>query len=198
MVAVTGAVAMKNSKPASDLDFLIALRHEKIWTGRTIVTLLLHLLGKRRYGLKIADRACLNHFITDESLEVVTKDLYSASEYMFIFPLFGWEIFRKFQLKNGWISRMKPTFGISEIPPLKLVPDLRLAKAIRNIGEALIGWEWVEAVLRKAEKKRISKNPKTHQEGSLICADDGALVFLPSPRGPLIFEKFKKKVEELF
>lgn len=197
MVAVTGAIAMKNSKVASDLDLLIVLKHGKIWTGRTMVTLLLHLLGKRRHGGKITDRACLNHFVTDKSLEVITKDLYSASEYMFIFPIFGWEIFKKFQLRNRWISQMKPSYGVLEIPPFKLVQDSFFSKAVRNMGEILFGGKWIENVLGRVEKDRIEKNPKTHQEGSLVYANDDALVFLPSPHGPLVFEKFKARVNEL-
>jgi hypothetical protein len=40
-------------------------------------------------------------------------------------------------------------------------------------------------------------NPKTHQEGSMVYANDDALVFLPSPHGPQVFEKFKEKIEQL-
>ncbi|KKQ79329.1 MAG: hypothetical protein UT03_C0061G0006, partial [Candidatus Moranbacteria bacterium GW2011_GWD2_38_7] len=52
-------------------------------------------------------------------------------------------------------------------------------------------------ILRKIEKKRIMNNPKTHQEGSLVYANDDALVFLPIPHGPKIFEQFKEKVNQL-
>lgn len=197
MIGVTGALAMKNAKLKSDLDLLIVLKKGKIWTGRTLITFFLHILKKRRHGQKIADRVCLNFFITDESLEIITKDLYSASEYMFLFPLFGFENFQRFQIKNSWIKSIKPNYAITEIPPLKIITDSVFSRNLRNFGEKILSFQLIEKALKKAERKKIMQNPKTHQEGSLIYANDDALVFLPDPHGPKVFEEFKKKVGEL-
>jgi hypothetical protein len=197
MIGMTGALSMKNARTTSDWDLLIVLKYGKIWTGRTIVTLALHFLGKRRHSGKIKDRVCLNFFVTDESLEVITKDLFSASEYMFLFPLYGTELYEKFQIKNKWIREMKPTYALGEIMPLKTISDTFISKNIKRLGEKLLAAKWIEKMLKKLEKKRIMSNPKTHQEGSLIYANDDALVFLPSPRGPQVFEKFKEKIEEI-
>lgn len=197
MVGITGALAMKNAHVKSDLDIFVVLKYGKIWTGRTLVTLAVHLLGRRRHGKKISDRACLNFFVTDRSLEVITKDLFSANEYMFLFPLYGFEVYTKFQIKNKWIRRMKSTYGLSVIAPPKLIADSYLSKKIRKIGEDFLGFGLIENILRNFEKKRIMLNPKTHQEGSLVYADDDALIFLPSPHGPGIFDKFKEKLEKL-
>lgn len=197
MVGVTGALAMKNAQVKSDWDLFIVLKYGKIWTGRTLVTGIIHFLGKRRHGLKISDRVCLNFFVTDQSLEVITKDLFSANEYMFLFPLYGWKVYEKFQIKNKWIRNIKPTYALNELAPLKMITDSYFSEKVRSIGEILLGAEVIENVLRKIEKKRIMLNPKTHQEGSMVYADDDALIFLPSPHGPHIFEKFKEKIEQL-
>ncbi|EKE12012.1 MAG: hypothetical protein ACD_14C00041G0004 [uncultured bacterium] len=197
MIGVTGGLAMKNANAKSDWDLLLVIKYGKIWTGRTLITLVTHFLGRRRYGNKIIDRVCLNFFITDQSLEVITKDLFSANEYMFLFPLFGWETYHRFQIKNHWIKGMKPHYGLDEISPLKLLSDSLWSRKIRQLGEKMIGFDLIENILRKIEKKRIMNNPKTHQEGSLVYANDDALVFLPSPHGPKIFEQFKEKVNQL-
>lgn len=197
MIGVTGALAMKNAKAKSDLDLLIVLAHGKIWTGRTLVTGLLHIFGQRRHDKKIADRVCLNFFVTDESLEVITKDLFAASEYMFLLPLFGREMYERFQIKNQWIKSMKPAYALCEISPLKIITDSMISKSIRKIGEFALSSNYLENCLKKMEKKRIMENPKTHQEGSMVYANDDALVFLPSPHGPRLFEEFKRKVEKL-
>jgi hypothetical protein len=197
MVGITGALAMKNAKVSSDLDLLIVLKYGKIWTGRTLVTVFLHIFKKRRHGEKVADRACLNHFITDQSLEVITKSMFSANEFMFLFPLYGWEAYHKFQIKNQWIRDIKPTYALADIAPLKIMSDSYVSKSVRNIGEMIFSALWLEKLLKKIEKKLIMNNPKTHQEGSLIYANDDALVFLPNPHGPLEFEKFKAKLEEI-
>lgn len=197
MIGITGALAMKNAQIKSDWDLFIVLRYGKIWTGRTLVTGIVHLLGKRRHGLKVSNRVCLNFFVTDQSLEVITKDLFSANEYMFLFPLYGWGVYEKFQIKNKWIRNMKATYALSEIAPLKIMTDSYLSRKMRNIGEIIFGAEAIENNLRKIEKKRIMLNPKTQQEGSMVYANDDALVFLPSPHGPHIFEKFKEKIGQI-
>jgi predicted nucleotidyltransferase len=197
MIGVTGALAMKNARAKSDLDLLIVLKHGKIWTGRTLVTFFLHIFKKRRHGRKIADRVCLNFFVTDESLEVITKDLFAASEYMFLFPLYGRETYERFQIKNQWAKSMKPSYALCEIPNMKIIADSSMSRIIRKAGEFILSPDWLENWLKKIEKKRIMENPKTHQEGSMVYANDDALVFLPGPHGPKIFEEFKRKIEEL-
>ena len=197
MIGITGALAMKNARMESDWDLLIVTKYKKIWTCRTLVTVVLHLLGKRRHGKHVANRVCLNFFVTDQSMEIITKDLFSANEYMFLFPLYGQEMYTKFQIKNRWIKNMKPSYALSDIEPLGTVADSFWARLFRDIGENILLWDWIEHWLKKIESKRISLNPKTHQEGSLIYADDDALIFLPTPHGPKIFEKFKEKIEQL-
>lgn len=197
MIGITGGLAMKNAHYLSDLDLFVVLKYGKIWTGRTLVTGALQLFGKRRHGKKIADRVCLNFFVTEQSLEVITKDLFSASEYMFLFPLFGSETYHRFQIKNKWIKKMKPSYALGEINPPKMIQDCFISKKVRSFGEILFGWSFFENFLKKIERKRIMLNPKTHQEGSMVYANDDALVFLPVPRGPQVFEKFKEKIEKL-
>lgn len=197
MIGITGRLAMKTARPKSDWDLLTVIEAKHIWMGRTLVTLVSHFLGKRRYGKKIHDRVCLNYFITTDNLEISTKDLYSANEYFFIRPVFGLATFRKFQLKNRWISAIKPQYMLSEIEPVNMVHDNFFSEGIRSIGEKILGFAFLENILRTLEKKKIMKNPKTHREGSFIRASDEALVFLPEIKGPKIFDKFKKRIDEL-
>ena len=46
MIAVTGTLAMKNCEKNSDIDFFVVLEKGRIFTGRLLVTLIVHLLGK--------------------------------------------------------------------------------------------------------------------------------------------------------
>ncbi len=197
MIGVTGGLAMKNAHSQSDWDLLIVIAEGHIWTGRTLVTIFTQLIGKRRYGKKIINRVCLNYFVTDASLEVITKDLFSANEYMFLIPLFGENVYRRFQIKNQWIKAMKPSYNLSEIARPKILGDSFFSKKIRNVGEFLFGNIWVERFLENIEKRKIFENPKTHQEGSLVYAGSDALIFLPVPHGPVIFERFKEKMDQL-
>lgn len=197
MVAITGRVAMKNAQKGSDLDLLIVLKHGHIFTGRTLVTLLVHLLGKRRYGKKIKNRICLNYFITTKSLEISNQDLFSSSEYYFIRPIFGFKVFRKFQTQNRWIRKYKPNYKPIEIAETCLLKDSYFSKKIRKIGEMIFSFSSLEKMLKKWQLRRIAVDLRTHQEGSMVEAGDDALIFLPEPQGPQIFERFKERLKNL-
>lgn len=197
MVAVTGRVAMKNADEKSDLDLLIALKVGKIFTSRILTTLMVQLLGKRRYGQKITNRICLNYFITDESLEIDAKDIYASSEYNFMFPLFGAEIFQKFQKANAWISDFKINYQADEVFGQKIMADSCWSKNIRKVGEVIFSFDFIEKNLKKWQLKRIMNDPRTHQRGSGVSASDQALVFLPDLQGPKVYGKFREKMTEM-
>lgn len=190
----TGSLSFKHGSIGSDWDLFIVLRAGKIWTGRMILTGILFLSGKWRHGNKVKNRACLNYFVTDESLEIGTHDLFSAHEYRFMIPLFGYPLFQRFELKNRWIARFKPNFSLSEIPPLWCIPESAWVLNIRTAFESVLDLFDAEKLLAAWQKKRIEENPKTRWEGSYIEANDRALVFLPRPRGPRVYEEFKKRL----
>jgi len=197
MIAITGRVSMKNACKKSDLDFLIILKQGKIFTGRTLVTAMTHILGKRRYADKIMNRVCLNYFIADESLQINTQDFFSSSEYSFMFPVFGWETFQKFQKQNSWIKNYKINYQPDEISNLKIIPDNFWSKLVRGWGENFLEFNFIENKLRKWQMRRINNDPRTHKKGSGVMANDEALVFLPDPQGPKVYEKFKNKLKLL-
>lgn len=198
MIGVTGTLAMRSASNKSDWDLLVVLRSGKIWTGRTLVTAVAHLIGKRRYGDKIKDRVCLNYFITDKTLEVITKDLFSAHEYSFLLPLFDGTTYEKFQLKNRWIKKIKPQYSVAEILPLVMCKDDIFSKFVRHAGEKILSWGKIEDFLGALEHKKIMQNPNTKRENGLIYADSEALIFLPDPKGPRIFQKFKDNITMLY
>jgi len=197
MAAVTGRVAMKNAKRKSDLDLLIVIEEGKIFTGRLLVTGLVHLIGKRRYQNKIKDRICLNHFITTGSREIMLKDLFSSSEYFFMLPMFGRDEFEKFGEDNSWIKGYHPNYHPSWIANLKMVDDSWLSSFLRGIGESILSVGIIEKRLGDWQKRRIESDPRTHQEGGMTVANSKALIFLPHPHGPRIFGIFKDRIGKL-
>lgn len=197
MVGLTGSVAMKNAKRGSDWDLFISLRPGHIWTGRMLVAATLQLVGKRRHGRHVRERACLNYWVTSDSLEITMKDLFSSHEYVALVPLYGEEEYRTFRLRNAWIRAFRPQYAPTGLAPLWCLGDSRTATLIRSAGERLFSMAWLERALSRAQRYKIERNPKTSWAGSLIMADDRTLVFLPKPRGPRVFEKFKRRLGEL-
>jgi len=196
MIAVTGTLAMKNSEKDSDIDFLVVLEKGRIFTGRLLVTLVVHLLGKRRYGKKIKNRICLNYFITTGSLEIKRQDLFAANEYSFIYPLFGFDVYQKFGEANiEWIKKFKPNFEFSELKPAKCyVEHGKFSQFVQKVREALInslGGDRIESWLKRKQIGKIKQNPLTYKKGGYVEYNDENLVFLPEPQGIKVLEKFK-------
>ena len=194
MIGATGSLAMKKGSAGSDWDMFVVLQAGKMWIGRTLLTGFLHIIGKRRHGEKINDRACLNYFVTDDNLEIGTKDLFSAHEYRFLIPLVGLSVFRKFELKNAWIREYKPNFFPTTLAHSFALPESAAVVKVQEALESFFDLFDLEKRLSRWQKEKISRNPNTKVEGSLIEASDRALIFLPHPRGPQVFEKFKQRL----
>lgn len=194
MIGATGSLAMKNSVFESDWDIFVVLRSGKIWIGRTLLTGFLHLIGKRRHKSKIQNRVCLNYFVTDDNLEIGVKDLFSAHEYSFFIPLLNFPLFQIFELKNRWIRNYCPNFTPTTLPSLWTLKTNNLTRRVQRILERVLDIFNFEQMLSAWQKLKISRNPKTRIEGSMIEVSDRALIFLPYPRGPRVFEKFKERL----
>lgn len=197
MIGVTGSLAMKQSDTESDWDLFVVLKAGRIWTGRTLLTGFLHVIGKRRHGKWSRDRACLNYYVADDHLEISSRDLFSASEYRFLIPIVGEGTFRRFERKNRWIAELKPNFHPTGLLPLWYRHESSAAPFIRGLLERIFDSSSLESSLARWQKKKIEHNPKTRWEGARIEATDSTLIFLPRPRGPRHFEKFMRLFAEL-
>jgi len=202
MVAVTGTVAMKNCEKESDIDFFVVLKKRRIFTGRLAATLMVHLLGRRRYGNRIKNRICLNHFRTTGSLEIERKDFFAVNEYSFLYPLFGFDVYGEFAGANiSWIGKIKPNFGYDQLKPAKYyVEHGKISRFVQKTSENLInflGGGRIEFWLKRKQIARIERNPLTYKKGAYIKYNDDNLVFLPEPQGVGLEEKIQKRIENV-
>jgi len=203
MIAVTGRLAMKNTENKSDLDLLVVLKSGRIWIGRTLVTAFLHLAGKRRYAGKIKDRVCLNHFMTEDALDLENERkslavaLFSAGEYYFSRALFGQDVFFQFQTNNGWIEKFHPNFQPARSGGAWSFENSGFLAGLKKVGEIFFDLNWLEKQLGAWERVRIERKSKTHQAGSFVEANDEHLIFLPKPQGEEILERFMIRIETL-
>jgi hypothetical protein len=198
MIAVTGTLAMKNSEKNSDIDFFVVLESGRIFTGRLLATLIVHILGRRRYGKKIKNRICLNYFITTRSLKIEKQDLFAANEYSFIYPLFGLDVFQKFcEVNIEWIKKFKPNLRSNprSSPGLDL-SESGIQKTAENLINLLRG-DRIEAWLKKRQIERIEQNPLTYKFGAYIAYSDKNLIFLPEPQGVRIEREWQERVKSL-
>lgn len=124
MIALTGALAMKNADKEDDIDLLIITSRHRLWLTRLLLTGLTDFLGiRRRPGQKSAqDKLCLNIFLDSNALVLTSekRNLYTAYEIVQIEPILDRkDIYRKFLWRNhGWIKRYLPNFFKTEKKPI--------------------------------------------------------------------------------
>lgn len=95
----------------SDIDLFVVVKNGRLFTARFFLTGLLHLLGVRRHGRKIAGRFCLSFFIDDSDLclkKIAIKDDYYLMYWCHtMIPFIDRGIIEKFETANGWVSGLK-------------------------------------------------------------------------------------------
>jgi len=83
MVAVCNSLAMGQADEDSDIDLFIIVKQGRLFTARVLVTILMQILGVRRYRHLVRERFCLSFFIDDSVMNFNHlqrgKDFYLAA-----------------------------------------------------------------------------------------------------------------------
>jgi len=201
MVAVSGSLALNNSKANSDIDLLIITKKGRIWTCRTLTTLAIHLLGKRRHHHLTKDRFCLNHYITDQSLQFTGKSLYNAQTYAHLVPVIGTgHLIYQFQKTNQWLLDYLFFYPFQTRGFIKNIKRSVFLNKARRYKEMILDTsvgDWLEKKLRKKQEQRIKKDPMTLKPGGRVVFNDNQLEFHPDSPEKGVLEKYNKKLEEI-
>lgn len=207
MVAVSGSMVLNNTREESDIDVLIVVRSGRIWLTRFFITALLQFIGRRRHKKFTKDRICLNHYITDKSLEIKFRSLYNAQTYAHIIPVLEVEkeIYEKFQKANRWVKDYLIFWPEMEIEHFKILKTNSFFRGFAKVGEmSLNNWfgNLLEKLFKRVQKRSIEKDPLTQKKGGRVTIDDTQLEFHPDSPERQTLDKYNKNmlylgVEEL-
>lgn len=123
MVAVTGALAMDNVDPNTDIDYLVVTEPGRLWLCRAMVVAFVRLAARR------GDLICPNYFLSAQSLALGEPDLFTAHELVQMVPLAGLDTYRQMCRLNSWAGWFLPNaFNAPrragpEAPPVALHRD---------------------------------------------------------------------------
>lgn len=207
-VSVCNTLAFDHASEESDIDLFIAIEEGKLLRGRTALTLLLHGLGVRRHGNRVAGRLCLSFFVSTKSLDLsgIQKgpfDVYLAYWFKTLQAFSGpipWHQ-QLNQTNEAWLKRFFDT-------PLPLnTTHWRPPKPWRRALQKGVEWildlppgDWVEKKLhhwqeRKAQKIRskLGLSP----EDSAIVVNATMLKFHNTDRRLEIQKRWNKTMADL-
>jgi hypothetical protein len=111
LVGVTGGLAMNNARESDDIDFFLIVEDGTIWISRLLSVILLSKLRRKRNETRVANKICLNMFISDAQLSLpdTERDLFSAHEVLQMQPLYNRDhTYKKFLYANEWVQKFLP------------------------------------------------------------------------------------------
>lgn len=202
MVAISGSLALNNTKKESDIDILIVTANKRIWISRFLTALFIQLIGKKRRGKSTKDKICLNHYITDASLEIKFTSLYNAQTYAHLVPILELEkgIYARFQEANKWIRDYLVFYPEPEAKNLKTFEPNFLSRGLARFEEMVLNGRLgniLEKKLEKWQKKHIKKDPLTYKKGGRVTVDDTQLEFHPDSPEKGIIDKYNATMKKL-
>ena len=156
----------------------------------------------RRHGKKRANRICLNHYITDESLKIDFSSLYNAQTYAHLVPILKTEkdIYKKFREANKWINNYVVFYTNQQVDDQRLIKENKFLRNIAKFQEIILNTflgtilEKMLAMFQKIIMKRHSRKEK--KEGRVIT-DEFQLEFHPASPEIKVLDKYNENLLKL-
>jgi len=196
-IFISGSLSISNSTKSSDIDLLIVVKKGRIFTVRFFLTLLLDLMGERRRPGRKARKICLNHYLTDDSLEMRYPSLYNAYTYLHLLPILNKDnVFERFRKENNWMKNYIIFVGLTFHAPFVLEEASRLAMFLEERLSGSFG-NLVEKKLKEIQLRRKEKNyPKGVKKGRVIL-EDNLIELHPDSPEERILQEYQEKVDKI-
>lgn len=154
-IALGGSQAMGLQKPSSDIDLLIITDPKRMWLARTFLMGYFQFFGVRRYGQKIANRFCLNHYLAAPREVDAERNLYKAMEYgrlrSLVFPA---TITAFLQANKQWMKIFFPNLKVLSI---RDTAQPTAQRWLERIFRTRFG-AWLESLLGRWQASRIRQD----------------------------------------
>jgi hypothetical protein len=187
MVAMTGALAMKNVELGDDFDYLVATVPGRVWTARRI---LIQRVVKPAKRLK--HEVCPNYILSENSLALSVHDLFQAHELVQLIPLYGLPVYQQMRVINRWTEEFLPNAagpppGTPAFPILN-EPGRKVQEKILDLAAG----PWFE----KQEMSRLQRKLNAQNLGEAQFLPDCCKGHL-NARGPGIFTAFEERLKQI-
>lgn len=179
MVAVCNNLAFSRLNKNSDIDLFIVAKKGHLFIVRIIVTGVLHLLGVRRHGKKVAGRFCLSFFVDDSFLNLssiaIEDDVYLRIWIRTLVPVIEDGVYQEFIHSNMWVdSGFESNLVLNR--PIFSFPSSRMKVALEWLLGGVVGGS-VENVLLRWQLKRARRKAGELKDSSNLLINEHILKF---------------------
>lgn len=179
-IILSGSTAAMYGDAKGDIDFFVITKPNRIWLARLFLAGATQILGIRRYGDKITDRICLNHYLAEgQTPEIKYRPLDYASMICLLNP----EPAREMLASLTWLKdHLAKDPGILSDSVLTQKGSKIIQPLLEGVLEILGAHFWNKMASRY-QKKRIKISPG-------ILVKDTELAFHPSDKWQSMMAQF--------
>lgn len=195
-IGISGSLSKNYADEQSDIDLFIITSANRLWIART----LMHFFKKVTFLVNKQHFFCMNYFIDEEGLEIVEKNIYTATEIATLMPLEGDTAFERFYAANAWTRIYLPNncMRIASAKPLKDSPLKRTAEFLLNnrLGTFIDTWLMKKTASRWLKK---SQQKKLNTRGIIMGMDAGKHCAKPDPKNfqHKLIGRYQSKIDQL-
>jgi predicted nucleotidyltransferase len=106
-VFVTGSLSKNSSNKKSDLDFMVVTKKGRLWVSRMLL-----MLFKKMFLFNSYKFFCINYFITEDNLEIEDKNIFTATEVVYIKSTYNSRMMKDFIRANAWVTSYFPNYKL--------------------------------------------------------------------------------------
>jgi hypothetical protein len=156
MVALTGALAVRNAVVDDDIDYVLVTRAGRVWLARALAIIVVRLARLR--GVQL----CPNYVLAEDALAQDVRSLYTAHEIAQMIPMVGLDVYQQMRSANAWVSSQLPN-ALEPLLPQVAASDALGWQALKGVGEMLLRGkigDRLEAWERERKLRRFA--PRAH------------------------------------
>ncbi len=196
-VAISGSLSKNFADESADIDYFIITEKNRLWISRSF----LHLFKKLTFLFNKQHLYCMNYFIDELQLEIVEKNIYTATEVSTLLPVYGCDTIENFYTANNWTKDLLPNhfMRVSCAKPIKtnfirFITEKMFNNAVGNLVDTFLMKLTAKSWAAKAKRK------KRNSRGIVMALDTSKHHAKPSP---LFFQQkllkhYENKVSGIF
>ena len=167
MVALTGALAMRNANDTNDdIDYLLVTKSGRVWTARACSIVLVRLTWL--WGVKL----CPNYVLAESALVQDKQNVFMAHELAQMVPLAGHTLYHAMRTVNLWTFDLLPNAEAQFYAEPDNAPR-GVGLAVQRLCEFLLGGPLGNAFEQWEQHRKLRKfAPQASQVGSAAQLDE--------------------------
>jgi len=140
-VCISGSFSKNYFDETTDLDFFIITEPNRLWICRTVL-----ILFKKIFLLNSKKFFCVNYFIDSDNLQILDKNIFTATEIVTLLPMYNYDIYLKFISENSWMKSFFPNAHARKEEGVAKVSNSSMKRFTEKILMGKIG-EWLDTLL---------------------------------------------------